>query len=149
MCVHLSHNIVTNFRNYSFTALCRLKVCGCWRACECVTWRVGLAECHAAGSHHRTNYFVSFALLCSLVFFLHRLLFICLSLSRHSFSSLKSPFSKTSNSVPSFSPTLNLCPSWRHWSVRVTCLKHKGPMNEGLMKVGGKGRVNSINKREV
>lgn len=39
-------------------------MCVCVRVC--MLWRVGLAECHAAGSYHRTNYVLSFALLRSL-----------------------------------------------------------------------------------
>ena len=45
----------------------------CLCVCVCVwvrmSWRVGLAECHAAGSYHRTNYVLSFALLRSPSFF--------------------------------------------------------------------------------
>ena len=54
-------------RTYVYGALLTWSVCVC--VCVCVSWRVGLAECHAAGSHHRTNYFLSFALLRSPAFF--------------------------------------------------------------------------------
>lgn len=42
--------------------------CVCVSVCVWIIWKVGLARCHAAGSHHRTNYFLSFALLCSASF---------------------------------------------------------------------------------
>lgn len=38
--------------------------CVCVSVCVWIIWKVGLARRHAAGSHHRTNYFLSFALLC-------------------------------------------------------------------------------------
>lgn len=42
--------------------------CVCVSVCVWIIWKVGLARCHTAGSHHRTNYFLSFALLCSASF---------------------------------------------------------------------------------
>lgn len=79
-------------RSYVYGAL--LTWSECVYVCACVSWRVGLAECHAAGSHHRTNYFLSFALLRSPSFFPS----LSFSLS----------FSSSLSSVPIFSVCLIL-----------------------------------------